>query len=136
MTLLVLALLAAPIAPNPSSLVNNALPAGNVVLEASLGAHGRAVYDGVRLTVSGSICTVLGLGFGALGVWGLVGAGAAPAQSSDRTVFTVLGWTSAGIGMVLGAVGIPLLIVGIVKLATPTEVGLTVGPQGQLALAF
>lgn len=57
---------------------------------------------------------------------------------SARTVFTVLGWTFFGIGALLAVVGIPLLIVGIVKLSAPRpgEIGLTLSQNGSLAVSF
>ncbi len=105
------------------------------VVSPTLGARGGDIYNGVRLTVSGSILTALGTGFGVLGIYGLMGA--ADATGSTKTVFTALGWTAAGFGMLLGAVGIPLLIVGIVKLSAPRELAwLHVSEQGLLAARF
>ena len=108
------------------------LPREQVVMPL-LGSRGYDTYSGVKQVVSGSILTTLGLGFAGLGIYGLVGAGAA--TGSTRTLFTALGWTSLGLGMVLGAVGIPLLIVGIVRLSRP-GLALSVSQSGALAVSF
>lgn len=106
------------------------------VLAPSLGSRGYEIYRGVKNTVAGGILTGLGTAFGVLGIYGLIGA--ANETGSTKTVFTVLGWTSAGFGMLLGAVGIPLLIVGIVQLSMPPAVAkhVTVSEQGLLAVRF
>lgn len=132
MTVLVAAAMSAsPLTPDAYA---GTLAPQAAVESAVLGARGGEIYQGVRMTVSGSILVVLGGAFGGLGAWGLIGA--ANATGSEKTVFTVLGWTSAGFGMLLGAVGIPLLIVGIVKLANPSGLSLTVDHRGELAVAF
>lgn len=106
------------------------------LLAPTLANRGYDIYRGVKNTVAGGILTGLGTAFGVLGIYGLMGA--ANATGSTKTVFTALGWTSAGFGMLLGAVGIPLLIVGIVQLATPPSVArrLTVSDEGLLAVRF
>lgn len=110
------------------------VPAG--VLAPTLGSRGRDIYGGVRNVVSGSILTALGTGFGVLGAYGLIAAGNEP-PGSTKTVYTALGWTSVGFGIVLGAVGIPLLVVGIVRLSSPGLASrLTVSEQGQLLVRF
>jgi hypothetical protein len=97
-------------------------------------AKGRLAGD-ISNIVAGSILTVLGGGFAALGIAGL--SAAAPLTGSDKTVFTVLGWTGVGFGGLLAAIGIPLLVVGIVRVATPRRfAGLELGSDGQLALRF
>lgn len=96
-------------------------------------SRGYETYLDVRRVVSGSVCTGLGAVFGGLGAYGLLSA--IPLTGSSRTVATVLGWTSLGFGIVLGAVGIPLLIVGIVGLARP-RAEVRVSESGMLAVAF
>ena len=133
---LLLLTLASPGAPLRPDLYEThlAAPAG-VLLPTVASSRRGQVFDGVRLTVSGAICTVLGGAIAAPGIYFLLRAGAQ--TGSDRTVSTVLGWTFAGIGGVLGLVGLPLLIVGIVKLATrPGSVSLGLDQRGQLAVRF
>jgi hypothetical protein len=84
--------------------------------------------------ITGSIVTTLGTGFGALGALGLISA--ASETGTPRTVYTVLGWTSLGLGVVLGAVGIPLLVMGIVHLADPGLANLSLNEQGLLTVRF
>lgn len=111
-------------------------PPGLLLPELSA-SRGAEIYGGVKDVVAGSILIVVGGLIGGLGVWGLIGAGAEPAGSSGRVVFTALGWTGFGIGAVLMLVGIPLLIVGIVKLSMKQGmIGLTLDHRGQLAVAF
>ena len=133
--LLLLTFSSAPLQP---TLFEARLSLPAAVEAATVATRGRDIYDGVRLTVSGSILTLLGGGFGALGAFGLVGA--ASATGSTRTVYTALGWTSAGFGMLLGAVGLPVLIVGIVKLASGSgqarALAQTANQQGALAVGF
>lgn len=106
------------------------------LLAPTLANRGYDIYRGVKNTVAGGILTGLGTAFGVLGIYGLMGA--ANATGSTKTVFTALGWTSAGFGMLLGAVGIPLLIVGIVQLTTPPSVArrLSVSDEGLLTVRF
>jgi hypothetical protein len=131
---LLLTLSAAPNAPLRADLYESHLTPRQGLLVPAVGAHGYGIYEGVRMTVSGSILTGLGTVFGVLGIYALVNA--APATGSTKTVYTVLGWTSAGFGMLLGAVGIPLLIVGIVKLANRGGVAISVSKDAPLAVAF
>lgn len=106
-----------------------------VLLPELAGARGGDIAGGVRLTVSGAILTVLGGAIGAGGLYSLISAG--QEVDSARTIFTVLGWTFFGIGGVLALVGLPLLIVGIVKLASrPGQVSLGLDQRGQLAVRF
>ena len=133
-TALLLLTLASPATPLHPELFETHLsaPAG-VLLPAVSGS--RDVYGGVRMVVSGSILTVLGGAIGAGGLYSLISA--ANETGSARTVFTVLGWTFFGFGALLAVVGIPLLIVGIVKLSAPRDgLGLTIGQNGSLAVSF
>lgn len=134
-TALLLLTLASPATPLHPELFETHVhaPAG-VLLPRVSGS--RDVYGGVRLVVSGSILTVLGGAIGAGGLYSLISAG--NETGSARTVFTVLGWTFFGIGALLAVVGIPLLIVGIVKLSAPRpgEIGLTLSQNGSLAVSF
>ena len=133
LTALLLTLAAVPGAPTRPDLFAAHLLPREQVLGPTLGARGHETYVGVRQVVTGSILTALGGGFGALGAYGLLSA--IPQTGSTRTVLTALGWTSLGVGVVLGAVGIPLLIVGIVKLSR-RGVALSVSQTGNLAVAF
>ena len=100
------------------------------------GSRGYDVYSGVKQTVSGSILLVVGGAIGAGGLYSLISGGQL-ADSRSRTVFTVLGWTFFGMGALLAVVGIPLLIVGIVKLSSrPGQVSLGIDQQGNLAVRF
>lgn len=127
-TALLLLTLASPATPLHPELFQARLePAGQLLPVVS---SRRDVFGGVRLVVSGSILTVLGGAIGAGGLYSLISA-------PNETVFRVLGWTFFGMGALLAVVGIPLLIVGIVKLAAPRDgLGLTVGQNGSLAVSF
>jgi hypothetical protein len=132
---LLLTLSAAPTSPLRTDFYEARLTPREGLLSSAVANRGYDLASGIRLTVSGSILTALGAGFGALGVYGLLSA--VPETGSTRTVLTVLGWTSAGFGMLLGAVGIPLLIVGIVKLSSRGSVAaLSVSNDGALAVRF
>jgi hypothetical protein len=110
------------------------------MLVESLGSKAGQIVSGVRLTVSGSICTILGLVSGGGGVYALLMA--TTQTGSAALVSTVLGWTFFGIGAVFLLVGLPLLIVGIVNLATvpanPGRARLQLGltQRGELAVVF
>ncbi|MDP1822345.1 MAG: hypothetical protein Q8L48_03855 [Archangium sp.] len=134
--LLTLANPGVPLQPiEPDLFQTSYLSAPGVLLPELAGSRGREVYGGVRQVVSGSICLGLGLAIGGGGLYSLISA--ANEMGSARTVFTVLGWTFFGIGAVLALVGIPLLVVGIVRLSVkPGEMGLVIGKDGQLAVAF
>lgn len=129
-TALLLLTLASPATPLHPELFETHLHAPARVLLPRVSGS-RDVYGGVRLVVSGSILTVLGGAIGAGGLYSLISAG-------NETVFRVLGWTFFGIGALLAVVGIPLLIVGIVKLSAPRpgEIGLTLSQNGSLAVSF
>lgn len=133
LTLTLLAALSHTAGPVRSDLYSARLLPRERVLAPSLGSRGYDTYSGVKNVVSGSILTTLGLGFAGLGTWGLIGAG--EATGSTRTLFTALGWTSVGIGIVLAAVGIPLLVTGIVRLSRP-GLALSVTQSGALAVSF
>jgi hypothetical protein len=110
-------------------------PVGSLLPELA-SSRGVEIYGGVKQIVSGSICLALGIAFGALGIYGLVGAGNAT-DSSTKTVFTVLGWTGVGFGGVLALVGIPLLIVGIVRVSNRgDQLGLVLDERGQFVVRF
>ncbi|MFZ5439071.1 MAG: hypothetical protein ACOZQL_03635 [Myxococcota bacterium] len=81
-------------------------------------ANGFDTYRAVRQVVTGSVLTALGGVFGGLGAYALLSA--IPETGTTRTVYTALGWSSLGFGIILGAVGIPLIIVGAVRLAIAT----------------
>jgi hypothetical protein len=131
---LLLLTLANPGAPLRPDLYQSHLTAPPGVLLPAIAAHAD-IYGGVRMTVAGSILTVLGGAIGGGGLYSLLSA--AHETGSSRTVFTVLGWTFGGIGGVLLLVGIPLLIVGIVKLSSrPGNVSLSLDRSGQLAVTF
>ena len=111
-------------------------PVGSLLPELA-SSRGTEIYGGVKQIVSGSICLALGIAFGALGIYGLVGAGKAAPGSSERTVFTALGWTGVGFGGVLALVGIPLLIVGIVRVSNRgDQLGLVLDERGQFVVKF
>lgn len=106
-----------------------AAPQG-VLLPTVAGSRGGAIYGGVRQIVSGSILLGLGLISGGGGLYSLISA-------PNQLAFTVLGWTFFGIGAVLAVVGIPLLIVGIVKVSSrPGELSLGIDQHGSLAVRF
>lgn len=138
---LALVLASTPVTPRTSpDLYQGALtaPAGVLLPELS-GRHphppGSVVRSSISNIVAGSILIVLGAGSATGGVAALVGAG--NSTGSDRTVFTVLGWTFTGIGILLGVIGIPLFIVGIANLASPgLAKHLSVSPEGNLAVRF
>jgi hypothetical protein len=131
---LLLTLSAAPGSPLRADFYEARLTPREGLLSSTVANRGYDIASGIRLTVSGSILTALGAGFGALGFYGLLSA--VPQTGSTKTVLTVLGWTSAGFGMLLGAVGIPLLIVGIVKLSRRDGIALSVSNDGALAVRF
>ena len=109
------------------------------LLVESLSSRGLAIASGVRNIVAGSILTLLGSVSLTGGVAALLGV---PGQmGSDRTVGLVLGWTFFGVGALLTVIGLPLLIVGIVKIATAPlpqkkSVALGISSDGALALVF
>ncbi len=106
-----------------------------VLLPAVAGSRGGEVYGGVKQIVSGSILTVLGGAIGAGGLYSLISASAL--MGNERTIFTVLGWTFFGIGALLAVVGIPLLVVGIVRVSSrPGELSLSLDERGSLAVRF
>ncbi len=111
-----------------------AAPRG-VLLPVVAGSRGGQVYGGVKQIVSGSILTVLGGAIGAGGLYSLISAGTL--MGNERTIFTALGWTFFGMGALLAVVGIPLLIVGIVRVsARPGEISLSLDERGTLAVRF
>ena len=58
-------------------------------------------------------------------------------MGTDRTIFTVLRWTFFGRGALLAVVGIPLPIVGIVRVSSrPAEISLSLDERGSLAVRF
>lgn len=126
---LLLSLSASPVQPD---LYSAHLLPREQVLQPVL-ANGYDTYRAVRQVVSGSVLTALGGVFGGLGAYALISA--IPETGSTRVVYTALGWTSLGVGIILGAVGIPLLIVGAVRLSH-RGVALTVTQNGGLAVAF
>ena len=72
---------------------------------------------------------------GAGGLYSLISASAL--MGNERTIFTVLGWTFFGIGALLAVVGIPLLVVGIVRVSSrPGELSLSLDELGSLAVRF
>lgn len=78
---------------------------------------------------------MLGGAIGAGGLYSLISG--AHETGSAKTMFTVLGWTLGGFGALLAVVGIPLLIVGIVKLSSrPGPVPLSLDQHGQWAVRF
>jgi len=105
-----------------------------LLLPAVSGVRGGQIFAGVRLTVAGSILTLLGAASAAGGVYGLINAGMQ--TGNPQTVSLVLGWTFTGFGMLLGAIGLPLLIVGIANLATAGHASLTLTSSGDVAVAF
>lgn len=107
-----------------------------VLLPEIAGSRGGEIYGGVRQIVSGSICLALGLAIGGGGLYSLLSA-ANETDRNTKTIFTALGWTFFGMGAVLALVGIPLLIVGIVRVANkPGEVSLGLASDGSLAVRF
>lgn len=93
------------------------------------------LFGGINQIVSGSILTVVGGALFTFGVYGLITASAA--METAKLVWTVLGWTFFGMGAIVMLVGIPILIVGIVRVATrdgTAALGLT--RDGQLAVTF
>lgn len=128
--------LSAPIGSLVPELATAQLTPSSLLLPELSGARGGEIYGGVKQIVSGSICLALGLGFGAAGIYALVAAGNEAVGSSTRTVFTVLGWTGFGFGAVLALVGIPLLIVGIVRVSAKNQVGLVLDERGSLMVRF
>lgn len=96
-----------------------------------------SLYGGINQIVSGSILCVVG---GAIMGFGLFGLGQAGIQTDEKgaLVWTVLGWTFTGIGGVVLLVGLPILIVGIVRVATRDGVAknLHVSKEGMLAVSF
>jgi hypothetical protein len=134
--LMTLAVADAPVEAKPLESMSYVAPTGLLLPELA-SSRGVEIYSGVRNVVSGSILLAVGLGIGAGGLYSLISAGAQPVDSSGRLVFTVLGWTFFGIGAVCAVVGIPLLIVGIVKLASRDRVyALSVSREGGLAVSF
>jgi len=132
--LLMIALVAAAPTPKPELFEARLAPAPGLLLQGAEGQRGPQIYAGVRNTVAGSILCLLGAGSGVGGIAALVGV---PQQTGGwRTAMTAIGWTFAGLGMLFGAIGIPLLIVGIVNLAGPPPLALSVTQQGALAVSF
>ncbi|MFT3711885.1 MAG: hypothetical protein QM817_29955 [Archangium sp.] len=139
MTLALVAMLltSTPATPPPSLVPSlSALSPRQGMLVESLGNRGGQIYAGVRLTVSGSILLLVGAAPLIGGTYALIRSGSQ--TGSDFTVSQVLGWTFFGIGALLAVVGLPLLIVGIVNLATvPPKVGsLGISREGNLAVFF
>lgn len=128
--------LSAPVGSLVPELAASQLSPSSILLPELAGSRGTEIYGGVKQIVSGSICLALGLGFGAAGIYALVAAGNEPVGTSSRTVFTALGWTGFGIGAVLALVGIPLLIVGIVRVSARNQIGLVVDERGSLVVRF
>lgn len=108
-------------------------PAG-VLLPEAAGLRGPRgpIARGVSNIVAGSILVVLGLASASGGVAALVGA---PAQQNPVPL-TVIGWTFTGLGILLGVIGIPLLLVGIGNVASGPHLGLSVTQNGNLAVTF
>lgn len=134
MTLALLLLTLPGTAPLRADLAQAQFRAPVVVPVPVRSSRGFGPRSGIGNVVSGGILTGLGTAFGVLGAYALISAG--NETGSTRTVFTALGWTSAGLGMILGAVGIPLLIVGIVQLSNPGLAALGVSEQGLLTVRF
>ncbi len=107
-----------------------------VLLPELAGSRGGDIYGGVKQIVSGSICLVIGGAILAAGIYGLVAAGAQDVDPKAKTVFQVLGWTGVGFGGIVAIVGIPLLIVGIVRVSAKNDLGLAVGNDGSLIVRF
>jgi hypothetical protein len=107
-----------------------------VLLDTIKGNRGGQIFAGVRLTVAGSILLLVGAAPTIGGTYALVSS--LSQTGSAQTVSQVLGWTFFGIGALLVVVGLPLLIVGIVNLATvPPKVGsLGISREGNLAVFF
>jgi hypothetical protein len=127
--------LSAPVGSLVPELAASQLTPSSHLLPALEGSRGTEIYGGVRQIVSGSVCLGLGLLIGGLGVYGLIAAGN-EMPGSARTVFTALGWTGFGIGAVLAIVGIPLLIVGIVRVSARNQLGLVIDERGSLLVRF
>jgi hypothetical protein len=95
-----------------------------------------SIGRGVNQVVSGSILTFIGGAILGFGVFGLVTAGNQVDEKAGLA-WTVVGWTFFGIGAVVALVGIPILIVGIVRLATRNyTTALHVSKEGNLAVSF
>ncbi|MBL8916698.1 MAG: hypothetical protein JNM17_38710 [Archangium sp.] len=139
MTLALVAVLlsTAPSAPPslaPSLASSHLASTPGMLLDTVEGARGGRIFAGVRLTVAGSICSIIGLASGAGGTYALITSGSQTGNA--QTVSQVLGWTFFGVGALFLVIGLPLLIVGIANIATPPGVGLTVTREGQLAVTF
>lgn len=114
------------------------VPQGALV-ESLKSGPGQQLAHGVRLVVGGSI-------LGTVGAVGIVGgllllSNAAISDGSERTVSTVLGWTFLGAGALFAVIGVPLVIAGVITMATSPlarrdRVALTVSRNGNLAVTF
>lgn len=141
MTLALVAMLLCSTPATPPSLAPSLYEAHlnapqGVLLDTLKANRGGQIYAGVRLTVSGSILLLVGSAPLIGGTYALIRSGSQ--TGSDFTVSQVLGWTFFGIGALLAVVGLPLLIVGIVNLATvPPKVGsIGITREGALAVFF
>lgn len=139
MTLALVAVLlsTAPSAPPslaPSLASSHFASAPGMLLDTVEGARGGRIFAGVRLTVAGSICTLLGLVSGGGGTYALIASGSQTGNA--QTISQVLGWTFFGVGALFLVIGLPLLIVGIANIASPPGIGLAVTREGQLAVSF
>ncbi|MGV3622338.1 MAG: hypothetical protein ACO1OB_16085 [Archangium sp.] len=114
------------------------VPQGALV-ESLKGGPGQQLAHGIRLVVGGSILGTVG----AVGiVSGILLLGNAElSDGTERTVSTVLGWTFLGGGALFAVIGIPLVIAGVITMATAPlarrdRVGLTVTRNGNFAVTF
>ena len=105
------------------------------LLPAVSGVRGGQIPRACRLTVAGSILTLLGAASAAGGVYGLINAGMQ--TGNPQTVSLVLGWTFTGFRQVVGPPsGCRCFIVGIANLATAGHATDTLTSSKDVAVAF
>lgn len=124
--------------PPPSASLLGTLPIRQGLLLENLGVSGGAIAGGVGNIIGGAILSVLGIA-GVVG--GVVCLGAAQVtDGSTQHTLTIAGWTALGVGALCTLVGIPLIIVGIVRVVTGalpgSHSGLGVTQRGELAVVF